>query len=96
VEPDELLVPDPGPRANRRLDAAKSGVEELLDRGALVTEDLAVSVRLERDGKFLGDLGPGLAVEELASSPAALPAKVDRRGPASIQPPIDPRRRWIS
>jgi hypothetical protein len=89
VEPDELLVPDPGPRANRRLDAAKPGAQELLDRSALVTEDLAVPVRLERDGEFLGDLGSGLAVEELASSLAALPAKVDRGGPAAIRPPID-------
>jgi hypothetical protein len=44
VGPDELLVPDPGPGANRRLDAAKPSVQELLDRGALVTEDLAVAV----------------------------------------------------
>jgi len=89
VEPDELLVPDPGPWAERRLDAAKPGAEELLDRGALVTEDLAVPVGLERAGEFLGDLGPGLAIEELASSLAALPAQVDRRGPAAIGPPVD-------
>jgi hypothetical protein len=44
VGPDELLVPDPGPGVNRRLDAAKPSVQELLDRGALVTEDLAVAV----------------------------------------------------
>jgi len=65
VEPDELLVPDPGPWADRRLDAAKPGAEELLDRGALVPEDLALPVRLEGDGEFLGDLGPGLAIEDL-------------------------------
>jgi hypothetical protein len=89
VEPDELLVPDPGPWADRRLDAAKPGAEELLDRGALVPEDLALPVRLEGDGEFLGDLGPGLPIEKLASSLATLPAKVDRRGPAAIRPPID-------
>jgi hypothetical protein len=60
VEPDELLVPDPGPPTNRRLDTAKPGAEELLDRRALVSEDLAVPVRLERDGEFLSDLDPGL------------------------------------
>ena len=60
VKPDEFLVPDPGPPANRRLDAAKPGAEELLDRGALVTdrgalvtEDLAVPVGLEDDGEFV-------------------------------------------
>jgi hypothetical protein len=68
VAADELLVPDPGPGADRGLDAAEPGAEELLDRGALVTEDLAVAVGLERDGEFLGDLGPGLVIEELASS----------------------------
>jgi hypothetical protein len=89
VASDELLVPDPGPRANRGLDAAKPSAEELLDGGALVTEDLAVPVRLERTGEFLGHPGPGLAVQELASSLAALPAKVDRGGPAAIRPPVD-------
>jgi hypothetical protein len=89
VEPDELLVPDLGPWANRWFDAAKPGVEELLDRGALVTEDLPVPVRLEGDGKFLGDLGSGLAIEELASSFTALPAEGDRGGLAAIRPPVD-------
>jgi hypothetical protein len=45
MAPDELLVPGPGPRANRRLDAAKPSAEELLDHRALVTEDQAVPVR---------------------------------------------------
>jgi hypothetical protein len=65
VAADELLVPDPGPRSDRGLDAAKPGAEELLDRGALVTEDLAVPVCLERDGEFLGNLDPGLAIRNL-------------------------------
>jgi hypothetical protein len=89
VAPDQLLVPDPGPRANRRLDAAKPGAEELLDRRALVTEDLTIPVCLERNGELLGHLDPGLAIQELASSLATLPAKVNRRGPAAIRPPID-------
>ena len=53
VASNELLVPDPGPRANRRLDAVKPGAEELLHRDALVTEDLAVPMGLERHGQLL-------------------------------------------
>jgi hypothetical protein len=84
VAADELLVPDPGSRANQRLDAAKPGAEELFDRRAFVTEDLPVPVRLERDGEFLDHLDPGLSIQELASSLAALPAEINRRGPAAI------------
>jgi hypothetical protein len=65
VASDELLVPDPGPRANRGLDAAKPSAEELLDGGALVTEDLAVPVRLERTGEILGHPGPVLPYRNL-------------------------------
>src|SRR6266508_2246333 len=89
VASDELLISGPGAGSKRRLDGFKPGGEELLDGGALVPEDLAVPLCLQGGGELAGYLGPGLAVQELASSLAAVPAKVERRGPAAVWAPID-------
>jgi hypothetical protein len=101
VAPGELLVPDPGPRADRGLDAAKPGAEELLDRGALVTEDLPVPVCLERDGEPVGHLDLGLAmagVPHMVPWPRAAGERaVSATSANSVPSATKPRARsWVS